>query len=174
MKSNTKPKSPFPHNYQDLLLKNLTDNYLDSLQKILKIDIKQLRPVSGEVNSVMVTQEVLDRAFECPDGSIVDFEFDSTGKVAALRRYISYTFMLLNNNLVNKKIIAPVTVFVIYPAGVKIPKLEDLLIGNKIFSIYQKFLADLINGEELLKNLQTKIDSGINHSFLKKMWLNYL
>jgi hypothetical protein len=166
MKSNENntDKTGLPHNYQDVLLKNLTDNNLGELFELFDLDIdsKDLRPISNEGNLIQISQDVYDRAFECSDGSIVDLEFDSTGKLSALIRYIEYAFLLFINNIKKNKIIAPVTIIVIYPADVTVPELDDLLIGNKVFVIQQKSLSQHINGPELVKNLTDMKDSGIN------------
>jgi hypothetical protein len=151
-----------PHNYQDLLLKNLTDNHPESLLEILQVDVKGIKPIGNEANQILTSQVVFDRAFVCPDGSMLDLEFDSTGKEADLMRYAEYAFLLFLNNYKQNKIIAAVTVIAIYPAGVAIPQQNELLVGNRIFTIQQKSLARLVNGQELLKNFQDLVSQGVN------------
>jgi hypothetical protein len=149
-----------PHNYQDFLLKHLSDWDLESFQKVLGLEVRHLRPISNEGNLLALSQRVFDRAFECPDGSVLDFEFDSTGSEADLIRYVEYAFLLfLNNHRLNARL-APVSVIVIYPAGIPVPPLADIFTGNKLFAIQQKSLDRLINGDELLTELQEMAASG--------------
>jgi hypothetical protein len=178
LKDKKDSKTGIPHNYQDLLLKNLTDNGLDEFLKVFALDFKDLKPIRNENNLIQISQYVMDRAFQCPDGSIVDFEFDSTGKLADLVRYVEYAFLLFINNVKQREIIAPVNIFVFYPASVTIPKLDNLFIGNKIFTIRQIPISQYINGPELITSLNGIITSGVNPFHIPenrvKLSLSYL
>jgi hypothetical protein len=146
-----------------MALKQATDLYLPELQELTGSKAKILSSFSTELNVITTIEGRSDRAFLCDDGSIINYEFESSdGGMDSLVRFVLYAAILFYRNFeVNKKI-APVEMIVLYPAGVKITMIDDIIGPNRLFSMRQMSLDKLIDSEALLQHLKDEMASGLN------------
>jgi hypothetical protein len=111
------------------------------------------------IDSVFITMEhMLDKVFHCEDGSIMAMEFDSSGRKDSIVRYLKYAMAVSSDNDFR-----PVKVVVIYPADCPIPATDKIFrCGCGLFSIEQISLENLIDGENLIKNMEAMVKDNKN------------
>jgi hypothetical protein len=86
----TKRDINIPFQNKDLFLKQMTENYLYHFSNTFGIDYdKRMKDITNKISLVDISQFRLDRVFLSPDGTIMIYEFDSTGKQLDLARYVA-------------------------------------------------------------------------------------
>jgi hypothetical protein len=148
---------------KDILFKYFCNNFPEETGIILQRPEAELgRSAPNDLGMILSFGFRVDWVKVLPNKTIVNYEFDSSGKFSDISRYMVYAALLSHMWYLKDGTPHPVRTVVFYPAGVTPPNPVYTATESLLYSVIPVSLEDVVDGDALFAEIKAEIEASRN------------